>query len=46
MFRSVKTNEDNDGSASSLSQVTYHTFACIPPQASSHQNHAARFNNQ
>jgi len=28
MFCSVKTDEGNDGSASSLSQVTWHTFAC------------------
>jgi len=41
MFCSVKTNEGNDGSASSLSQVTYYTFARIPPQI-----HAARFSNQ
>jgi len=43
MFSLVKTNEGNDGSASSPSQVTQDTFACIPLQASSHQIHAARF---
>jgi len=40
MFSSVKTDEGNDSSASSLSQVTY---ICMLPQASSHQIHAARF---
>jgi len=30
----------------SLSQVTWRASACIPPQASSHQIHAARFSNQ
>ena len=28
MFCSVKTDEGYDGSTSSLSQVTYYTFAC------------------
>jgi len=33
MFCSVKTDEGSDGSVSSLSQVTQHTFACSLRQA-------------
>jgi len=44
MFCSVKTDESNDGSASSLSgRLTYNFML---PQASSHQIHAVRFGSQ
>jgi len=44
MLYSVKTDEDNDGSASSLS--SHLTYIFMLPQASSHQIHAARFSSQ
>jgi len=44
MLCSVKTDEGNDGSASSLSG--HLTYICMSPQASSHQIHAARFSGQ
>jgi len=42
MFFSVKTDEGND-EVLHLSLSGHLTYICIPPQASSHQIHAARF---